>query len=866
MSDSATTVQPKRKWGFLSASLVALVVISMAQVAGSQLETFGDTGFGARELVLLGFLGSVAGFLWIQREAVKGYFRSMKTGVSLIALSILAIAAGVLVPQIDGFEDPEERVPVVSDIPRETLRGWLDVDHTDLAPLAGLSAEQRQRAVRWREHYRAFRWAEGYFVYHLLHPYGIGLPESQLPAPALAGLDRFESRYGKEERDNRQKSMTAAFSGREKSAEIGRLVREHEDAFLRAFEVSTFLHLNRTYKSHWFAMLLALVGAGMMFNTFTGAPRTWFTWRRSGFIVVHLGVLTFLVGGALSKWKTDRGIMHLLLESPPQQGYWGHFSPDKPREMPFALTLERFARRDWKTMQVVFNGDDFKSNPPEFTLWPGRKVVLDRQAGADGVERARIEVEVLELAERAEVDRPRFWESDEPGHKENLGAIAALGLVGGQQSFLKPDVPGRQTLYDPRWNWRLMVVEGGDAREAKKRLSSPDEDRLGWLSLKVAAQGDVQSTRHAIRLGDSIDAGDYQVVVREAMADFRLDEGGKTEVRDPRPIHTISPRNPGVWLEITPTRGGHTERRLVLEALNAEEHDLQKRFEYAELVASLEWDRWNSRGPTRAVLHYARGAEPTLHFDDGREVPAKSGSTVDMPGDGDLVVGDLVHEARLEKVVRFDPEAEHIDDPEFSPYFYSADPTGAKLKVTIDKGTDKERVELVTMASTDQSLANLWIAPDESFYIRYYENDAGFPFEWRSVLAVHEHECKLPAWRKFLASFTSGFAARGDHLDAGCRLDQLARIDAGDEREREIRVNDYFHWKGYRFFQTNADPRNPRYSGIGVVYDPGIPIVLLGMYLTIFGAVIVFIMRPIMAARREDRASGRSESRPGEES
>ena len=81
MSDSATTVQPKRKWGFLSASLVALVVITMAQVAGSQLETFGDTGFGARELVLLGFLGSVVGFLWIQREAVKGYFRSMKTGV-----------------------------------------------------------------------------------------------------------------------------------------------------------------------------------------------------------------------------------------------------------------------------------------------------------------------------------------------------------------------------------------------------------------------------------------------------------------------------------------------------------------------------------------------------------------------------------------------------------------------------------------------------------------------------------------------------------------------------------------------------------------------------------------------------------------
>ena len=847
-----------RKWGFFAAAGVALVAMVMAQIAGSLLETFGDQGFGARELVLLGFLGSVAGFLWIQRSAVKAYFRSMKTGVALVVLSTIAIAVGVLVPQIDGFEDPTERVPVVSDIPRETLRSWLDVDHTNLQPLAGLTADQRARAVRWREQYRAFRWAEGYFLYHVLHPYGIGLPSGTLPAPALAGLDKFEQRYGKEERDNRQKSMTAAFGGREKSEEIGKLVRENEDAFLRAFEVSTTLHLNRTYKSHWFAMLLAMVLTGILYNTFTGAPRTWFSWRRSGFIMVHLGVVTLLIGGALSKWKTDRGIMHLVLGADPQAGYWGHFSPDKPREMPFALSLERFARRDWKTMQVVFNGDDFKSNPPEFTLWPGRVVELDRRVGDDGVARPHVVVETLELAERATVDRPRFWESPEPGHPENLGPIASLRVVGGESSYLKPDVPGRNTFYDPRWSWRLAVVEGGEAKAARAYLTSPDEERLGWLSVRVAAAGQVESRRYPIRLGETIDAGDYQVVVREAMADFRLDSNGKTEIRDPRPIHTVAPRNPGVWLEITPTRGGHTERRLVLEALKAEEHDLQKRFEYSELVADLEWDRWLSRGPTRAVLHYARDGAATVYFDDGREAAATKGTTIDMPGESELLVEELVHEARLEKVVTFDPEAEHIDDPEFSPYFYTTDPTGAILRVTIDKGTPKERVETVTMASTDQSLANIWISPDESFYIRYYENDAGFPFEWRSVLAVHEHECQLPAWRRFLGGFTRGFAGRNDHLDAGCDLDKLVRVDAGDERAREIRVNDYFKWRGYRFFQTNADPRNPRYSGIGVVYDPGIPIVLIGMYLTIFGAVVAFVLRPIFSSK--NRAD--TEARP----
>ena len=107
----------------------------------------------------------------------------------------------------------------------------------------------------------------------------------------------------------------------------------------------------------------------------------------------------------------------------------------------------------------------------------------------------------------------------------------------------------------------------------------------------------------------------------------------------------------------------------------------------------------------------------------------------------------------------------------------------------------------------------------------FFENTALMPYEWRSVLAV-------------------------GHMD---EHGHFVPDDAGTERQREIRVNDYFKWKGYRFFQTNADANFPTYSGIGVVYDPGIPVVLVGMYTIIAGTILAFIVRPLIGGRGEAR-------------
>ena len=309
---SAVGATPARgkffRWGFLSASALILALVLAGQVA---LSVLGLVVQGAatplQTAAFGGFVLATGVFLVIQREGVLRFFRTMHVGVTLVTLSLVAVGVGVLVPQITGFEDPTERVPDVRDIPRDVFEAYVpapkmksDEDFKrrpdDHPALASLTSEQVSRLKKWKYEYATFRWAEGFFVYHMLHLYGLGMPEATMPVGIEEKLDRFEDRYGTEERDNREKTMTAAFTGRMKSQEIGDLIRANEPTFRRAFEICTALDLNRTYKSNWFATLLGLLFCGVLSNTFKGGPAKWFTLEKGGYMLVHLGVLTLLGG------------------------------------------------------------------------------------------------------------------------------------------------------------------------------------------------------------------------------------------------------------------------------------------------------------------------------------------------------------------------------------------------------------------------------------------------------------------------------------------------------------------------------------------------------------------------------------------
>jgi hypothetical protein len=851
------------RWGFASASGMVLALVVTGQAVGVMLAGFGAGGMQPRDWIFCAFLASAGWLFFLQRHAIWRFLRTVQVGVTLVALTTLAVIGGVLVPQIEGFEDPEQRVT----------------------------------PANYEAQYAAFRWAEGYFLYHVLHPYGIGMPEAVLPPGIDERLEAFGRRYGREEEKNRKKQMSSAFAGGPKSNEIRAFIERHDVALRRAFDVCTALHLNRTYKSWWFTTLLGLLGASIFSNLWRGTPRRLVRIEKIGFLVTHVGMLVMLVGGGISKSQTVRGILHLDLEQAPNNEFWAYHSPEDRRTMPFWLHLQRFARKDWKQLEVGFVEDRFSSRPPTYTLWEGRTIDLDFVEDGAGGLRPRVRLEVLGLHERAEVSEWRLSETGDKRAGEGLGAVLQLSVpdyerliaarAGGmaledlprltRSEFLSPAYPGQDLFHDLAWDVRIKAVfDGGTSAEFSPADLFPAEEIVGNLELRELEQGDVQARRVPFRVGDTIEApGGFRIEVREATGAYRVNREDLTEIRDTRPLAEQPPHSPAVWLSITPPGGGEPERRLVHERVDAEKHGKLEKYTYDSLVVRLQWERWASAGPPRFVITWSAEGDVLLYSEDAPNaapVPLVLGDPLPVPGR--IVLERAFADAFAEKEIHFLEEQAAADG--FEVDFYSNEPCGLELRVTQDPDTDSERVEVVRLATTEHSLADRWQSSDESFYVTFFENEAVMPYEWRSVLSIFDED---PDGRWSVFSGVDGRlietrTAQDSRLLSerhGVRIIPLEdidgdgerdfagpvkRVDAGSERAREIRVNDYLTHAGYRFFQTNAIPEIPTYSGIGVVFDPGIPTVLAGMYTIILGTVLAFIVRPIVLARRKKKKAG----------
>lgn len=799
-------------------------------------------------------LVALVAYVVVWRELIARFFRSMHVGVTLVVYSVMAVTLGVLVPQIDGFEDPSQRVPHIADIdlavvdeylssPKHKGDGFLAPHPEDHPALRGLPVEQVIRLKEYRQQFDAFRWAESYFVYHLMHglAYGAFMPTAEVPPQAQGGLERYERVYGKEERSNREKTMKAAFASGPKTDEIEALMKRNYGLLKRAFDWCTRLEFNRTYKSHWFSALLCLLATAISFNTFRGKASNWFTIHKIGFVVTHIGMLVMLTGGWISNVLTDRGILQLYLDGEAQDTYWQHYRRDRLQRMPFAVKLEHFARKEWKALQIEPLDREFTSRPPRYTLWPGRTIALDYSQNEQGEWMPQLELRVVELYDHARVDLPKV--SEDPDATEPLPVFELEVPTSERDRQLRakagmttPDGPTRTLLLspmlrdqgyaDPERRFRLVASYGEDPL----KLFPRDDQTLGVLHVEKLGASDPLSEPLEVRLGTTVQLeGGYSITFVDATSDFRVGVDKEDGSSHPEPLERQPDKFCAIWLDIkgppsaeAPT--GRTERRLVAEQIDAVEYGLQERYTHRNLVAKLSWSRWTSPGPSRYVLSWQDGGEPELVAQDGTRTPVTAGARLALPGDSQVLAKHFYRSAKFEKRLSFEDGA--VRDDGWDESFYSRDARGLALDVVHFPGTPQERVERVEMATTDTQQSNIWVTGDHRFALRFLENTEGFPFDWRSVLSIVEKDAK----------------------------GQPFTVPLGPESAREIRVNDYFQYGGYRFFQTNAEPQEPTYSGIGVVYDPGIPTVLAGMYIIILGTVLAFLVRPIVLARRKSRA------------
>jgi len=63
-------------------------------------------------------------------------------------------------------------------------------------------------------------------------------------------------------------------------------------------------------------------------------------------------------------------------------------------------------------------------------------------------------------------------------------------------------------------------------------------------------------------------------------------------------------------------------------------------------------------------------------------------------------------------------------------------------------------------------------------------------------------------------------------------------------KEETVVVNEPMFFGGYRFYQTDYDPNNPKYSGIGISYEPGLYAIYFGFAVLATGCFLLFYQRP----------------------
>ncbi|MFQ5749124.1 MAG: hypothetical protein ACE5H3_06665 [Planctomycetota bacterium] len=805
-------------WGFRNAFGTILVLAVWAEVLAGLVARMQAAEGPSRWFWAAGFFLAVLPFpaavIYFGR-VVFGFFRSIKVGVINLVFLGLGSMAGVLFHQ----EDPNAPIPPVEE---------------------GMTVFETGRY----NHYLDFRHAHAYFTFHLLHgPLG-GKVYHLLPGtPATCAVDEKEiaskiqvlekrlpeirSRLGEDFAVGLKASSEAGLRTRGENREIQALETSWDDFWWTLFTWADRLDFLRVYKSPWFACFWVILFGGVLSNTFRGGWRRLLRPGKWGFAATHAGVMLVILGAALGRFREERGILELHVGERSDH-YMGYDRIQRPflNRVPFQVKLDAFRADLHDVLQVVFvkkkpDGQlDYEfalDRQPKFRIYPGLKLAFDR----DEEGRPALQLEILEYERQAVMGlRIRPAEAEEDGIP--LARVVLEADSGGPRAPvvllpLREETPGQnRILVDGPGGLRVAYLPVQDEAGARAALEHPVPRRYAVLRPRLAGGGTSLPPIEVVPGGVSrLESGQdsYQVEILDAMAHLRLQRNpeGKLEPAAIDPIEHQEPTIPAVHLRITNSQGASEERWILQEEFHQDPSRV-----FPGLKFEMDWDAWAYPALGRWLLMQL----PDGHLLLGELGRPDSLHTLASGGRAPLAPGIRLH--LLEAYPRAVPEPTFHAVPGSD--FYNPAPAAIRLKVVEarpgDPAVPRERtLVLSTREGIGQQLLR-YTGPDgegREVVLQFQEDQQDLPVEWRSRLSFFEQQPGTGRWEP---------------------------VQSG-----EIRVNDYLVHSGFRFFQTNARPEDPTYSGIGVVYDPGMMAVLFGLYLVALGTFVVFLVKPLVTRR-----------------
>ncbi|MCH2112032.1 MAG: cytochrome c biogenesis protein ResB, partial [Planctomycetes bacterium] len=583
----------------------------------------------------------------------------------------------------------------------------------------------------------------------------------------------------------------------------------------------------------WFGILFFVLFGGVLSNTFRGGWRRLLRPRKWGFVVTHAGVMILLVSAFWGRLTEQRGIvqLHLGEASSSFQGYDGIGRPFKAPTLSgdeplFGVRLEGFRADYHDVLDVIYATEDGERlaeeftglEPPKFRVYQDQVLHFDwgqdaglpttlAEAGSASLA-PWLRLEVTEYIPQS-VNKPILRGSKDGEEGVPMARIASVHPQAGieEEGILFHHFP--MPFSDAQSGARVLFRKVNEVEEAVALATEPVVEHFGWIRQKMPVGMEARDpmevrpgAEFAVRSGGQ----ELKVEIVKAVPVLRLRRGldGRVE-HDPQETGPswMKATNPGVLVKIYGNDGILEERWVAEQAAHGAEATLFPGVEF-----EFAWDPWSAPALSRWWIFQNTAGQCWL---------AEAGKPDTMkeikPGERWPVSADR----SLELLQAF-PSAlsEQTMDSLVGADFFHPAPGSIRLKITTPKGVEEQVLSAEGQGDWHRVR---YLGPDGQarLVLLHFRRDTDdLPLEWRSKLAFHKVD------------------PHGEWLE---------------ESAGEIRVNDYYFHRGYRFFQTDARPDDPTYSGVGVVYDPGIEGVLIGLYMVMFGTLVVFLVNPLVTRK-----------------